>query len=130
MNPKKKDKRIAYLKSTLKPLTKEMALEWQKHGWIKKGEYTKYLELYKFIGLPDEEILKEWYIIYNVSNYYSSSLYDKMPQAVHRDNKSALKVGSCGYNKNPIRFPRKKRKTAWKRFYKLFPHLNPENKKI
>ena len=26
-------------------------------------------------------------------------------------------------NRNKIRFPRKCRKTAWKRFYKLFPHL-------
>lgn len=26
-------------------------------------------------------------------------------------------------NRNKIRYPRKCRKTAWKRFYKLFPHL-------
>lgn len=39
-----------------------------------------------------------------------------------RDNKDVL-VGGGGDNKNKIRYPKKCRKTAWKRFYKLFPHL-------
>ena len=39
-----------------------------------------------------------------------------------RDNKD-VRVGSGGENKNSIRYPKKCRKTAWKRFYKLFPHL-------
>lgn len=39
-----------------------------------------------------------------------------------RDNKDKM-VGNGRSNSNKIRYPKKKRKTAWKRFYKLFPHL-------
>lgn len=44
------------------------------------------------------------------------------PSRNRKDNGQS-KVGSGGSNRNKIRFPRKCRKTAWKRFYKLFPHL-------
>lgn len=44
------------------------------------------------------------------------------PPRNKKDN-GQQKVGSGGSNRNKIRFPRKCRKTAWKRFYKLFPHL-------
>jgi hypothetical protein len=44
------------------------------------------------------------------------------PVKESRDNKDVL-VGSSGDNCNKIRYPKKVRKTAWKRFYKLFPHL-------
>jgi hypothetical protein len=45
-----------------------------------------------------------------------------------RDNKDQLVIGKRNHsNRNKIRYPRKKRKTAWKRFYKLFPHLKPES---
>lgn len=47
------------------------------------------------------------------------------PIKPRRDNKD-VKVGSGGSNKNKIRYPKKCRKTAWKRFYKLFPHLKPD----
>lgn len=42
-----------------------------------------------------------------------------------RDNKT-VRIGSGGSNRNKIRYPKKCRKTAWKRFYKLFPNLKPE----
>lgn len=42
-----------------------------------------------------------------------------------RDNKDK-RVGSGGSGSSRIRFPKKKRKTAWKRFYRLFPNLNPK----
>ena len=48
--------------------------------------------------------------------------YDSMPKPPKKDNKD-YKVGSGGFNKNTIRFPKKVRKTAWKRFFKLFPKL-------
>jgi hypothetical protein len=44
------------------------------------------------------------------------------PKKSERDNKDVM-VGSSGDNINKIRYPKKCRKTAWKRFYKLFPHL-------
>ena len=51
-----------------------------------------------------------------------------MARPPRQDNKTyPNKQGRWGAsNKNKIRYPRKKRKTAWKRFYKLFPHLKPE----
>lgn len=51
--------------------------------------------------------------------------YKQMPKPDRRDNKHTH-VGSSGDNRNKIRYPKKCRKTAWKRFYKLFPHLKPE----
>lgn len=47
------------------------------------------------------------------------------PIQSRRDNKD-VRVGSGGSNRSKVRFPKKVRKTAWKRFYKLFPHLKPE----
>jgi hypothetical protein len=44
-----------------------------------------------------------------------------------QDNKSYKNGSGTNYNPNTIRYPKKNRKTAWKRFYKLFPHLKPEN---
>ena len=44
-----------------------------------------------------------------------------------RDNKDRVVEGGVNYNRNKIRYPKKVRKTAWKRFYKLFPHLKPES---
>jgi hypothetical protein len=44
------------------------------------------------------------------------------PKKSERDNKD-VKVGSGWDNINKIRYPKKCRKTAWKRFYKLFLHL-------
>lgn len=50
--------------------------------------------------------------------------YNKMPKAVHRDNKDNYNEdgwGSCGY---AIRVPSLKRsKKTWENFYKLFPHI-------
>lgn len=45
-----------------------------------------------------------------------------------RDNKDRVVFGKQNRsNRSKIRYPRKVRKTAWKRFYKLFPHLKPES---
>jgi hypothetical protein len=47
----------------------------------------------------------------------------KLPR---QDNKDYINEGSRHSNTNKIRYPRKSRKTAWKRFYRLFPHLKPK----
>ena len=54
-----------------------------------------------------------------------TKLYDKMPKNLRQDNKSYINFGSGGSNAGKIRLPKKCRKTAWKRFYKLFPKLKP-----
>ena len=45
--------------------------------------------------------------------------FSKMPKRARQDNKDFVNRGTGGSNRNSIRYPKKKRKTAWKRFYKL-----------
>jgi len=45
-----------------------------------------------------------------------------MPKNPRQDNKDYIN-GSGGSNCGKIRKPKKCRKTAWKRFFKLFPFL-------
>ncbi len=54
--------------------------------------------------------------------------YKKTPIRVRQDNKNSINYGSGSPGHSTIRYPKKNRKTAWKRFYKLFPHLDPKNK--
>ena len=48
--------------------------------------------------------------------------FNRRPLKEGRDNKDVM-VGGGGSNRSKIRFPKKVRKTAWKRFYKLFPSI-------
>ena len=49
---------------------------------------------------------------------------NRMPKNPKQDNKSYISYGrGIGGNVCTIRKPKKVRKTAWKRFYKLFPKL-------
>jgi hypothetical protein len=52
--------------------------------------------------------------------------YQSNDRPPRQDNKTYINKGNGYPHPGKIRYPRKKRKTAWKRFYKLFPHLNPE----
>jgi hypothetical protein len=52
--------------------------------------------------------------------------YDSSPKPERKDNKTYINFGSGSSGSSMIRYPSKKRKTAWKRFYKLFPHLKNE----
>ena len=53
--------------------------------------------------------------------------YNKMPKNPRQDNKTYINYGSSGHNRDKIRLPRKVRKTAWKRFFKLFPWIKFRN---
>jgi len=81
--------------------------------------------LYEKAGCIEEEWQHHW-------SYYKSlqhglhSETKKMTKPARQDNKTFINRGSCGTNANKIRFPKKVRKTAWKRFYRLFPHLKPK----
>jgi hypothetical protein len=55
----------------------------------------------------------------------SSRVPCQMRHGETRDNKDQIVYKGGHSNPNKIRYPRKARKTAWKRFYKLFPHLKP-----
>ena len=59
-----------------------------------------------------------------------SELMNAVEHIERKDNSTYINRGSGNSNRNKIRYPKKCRKTAWKRFYKLFPHLAKENEKI
>lgn len=54
------------------------------------------------------------------------AVLNNKPTKVHKDNSIwSTKTLKIGPTSSKIRYPRKKRKTAWKRFYKIFPRLKP-----
>jgi hypothetical protein len=83
------------------------------------------IALYEKAGCVEEEWQHHW-------GYYKSVQHrlhletKKMVKPACQDNKTFINRGSGGTNANKIRFPKKVRKTAWKRFYRLFPHLKPK----
>jgi hypothetical protein len=83
------------------------------------------IALYEKAGCIEEDWQHHW-------SYYKSVQHGlhintkKMTKPARQDNKTFINRGSGGTNANKIRFPKKVRKTAWKRFYKLFPHLKPK----
>lgn len=82
-----------------------------------------------FVKLGMDETMRRGYWVLKYSERKASKEeYNKKPIRVRKDNKDIINYGS-GNPQSAIRYPRKKRKTAWKRFYKLFPHLDPNTKK-
>lgn len=91
--------------------------------------YKEMVELFIKHNFTSNEAWDYW-----ARNYFAqqrrSAIYNAKPIRVRKDNKDTINYGNYPgwYPHNRIRKPKKARKTAWKRFYKLFPHLNPENK--
>ena len=85
----------------------------------------KIIKLYEKAGAIEDDWQHHW-------RYYKSvqhGLHNEtkiMTKPARQDNKTFINRGSGGTNCNKIRFPKKVRKTAWNRFYKLFPHLKPK----
>ncbi len=75
------------------------------------------------LGLDFDATMLEWREKQQL-RWDNKSQYSRRPIKIRKDNKTEH-VGSGGSNKNKVRRPRKCRKTAWKRFYKLFPRLKP-----
>lgn len=88
-----------------------------------KPKYVEIVTIAEELELTFDEITSRWREIYK-EKFENKKIYRKRPTVIRKDNKD-IRVGSGGSNKNKIRRPRKCRKTAWKRFYKLFPHLKP-----
>lgn len=102
-------------------------------------EHEKYTELEGYTNPTLDEIFElaknlkvmkhlndMWWFYYRGTVWERSAKYKKMPKRPRQDNKNFINRGSGMGNRNPIRYPKKCRKTAWKRFYKLFPKLKPE----
>lgn len=88
---------------------------------------TEEYEMHKLALELDIDIYALWHQISKERKEIKDA-YKAKPVSEGRDNKDVY-VGSGYPQGKTIRYPKKARKTAWKRFYKLFPKLNPENKK-
>lgn len=128
------ERRIRYLFSILHmydlDMLRKLALE-QVTATKYMQEYKQLLDLIDKYGMSNEEVVKRWAEVrtsrVRVSKWLrGGSSY--MPPPARQDNKTCA-VGSGGGNSNSIRYPRKCRKTAWKRFYKLFPSLKQTDDK-
>ncbi len=93
----------------------------------------------KIYGKQKVENLKEIHRLFNIASYSEEERniffhkhrwvrredtadYNAKPIKEKKDNKDFYNGGG-GSNKNKVRYPKKCRKTAWKRFAKLFPNL-------
>jgi len=84
-------------------------------------------DLYNLISDDYRAILNHWFKAFEEQQTLHKS-YSKMQKPPRQDNKTYYnRQERWGSNRNKIRYPKKKRKTAWKRFYRLFPHLDPKN---
>lgn len=126
MNEKKKEARIKSLMTTLNPLYAE---KWKNLIYFPyvRERLNLYQELERLTkGMNRVEMINQWLICFGA---IEKANYNTMPSPEYKDNKTYKNHGTGhGSNANKIRFPKKARKTAWKRFYRLFPSLNPENK--
>lgn len=91
-------------------------------GLVKSEEI---IALYEKAGVSEADSQHHW--IYNrnqqISLHYGMNV---MAKPERKDNKTYINRGNGCSNRNKIRYPKKCRKTAWKRFYKLFPSLKPK----
>jgi hypothetical protein len=99
------------------------------------GCYEKLLEirkihtLYQKAGATEGDYLAHWTVERSIQAVKHKE-YTKTSAPERKDNKTYINKGNGGSHPSKIRYPRKVRKTAWKRFYKLFPTLNPERDRI
>lgn len=88
------------------------------------------VSVYEKAGIEEKDWVKHWeYHRTDQMNIHYG--YKKMSRPPRQDNKTYMNTSPTGgsSNRNKIRYPRKARKTAWKRFYRLFPHLKETNEK-
>ena len=112
----------------------EDLLDKNKKNYLGKSFYKKLLDVRKIhsffqkAGVLESDYLQYWGFL---REFYrnESNEYKKKTKPERKDNKDYINYGSSGSNRNKIRYPKKVRKTAWKRFYRLFPSLDPEREK-
>ncbi len=95
------------------------------------GDWTlySYLQIAGVCGEDNKAALTYWWETYSAHQKVKSSY--KANHVVERskmDNKDKVVYNGGRGNRNKIRIPKKNRKGAWKKFYKLFPHLKPKDK--
>lgn len=120
---KKRLKKLHHL-MYVTPYSPAYAQYTKKESYLKDKRYKEIHEIVLGLEMSEQEVLSKWWEFQNQRFKYRAQ-FRKKPVVIRKDNKDR-RVGSGGSNQNKIRFPRKCRKTAWKRFYKLFPHLKKE----
>lgn len=104
---------------------KENLIYYKEVSHVNYKGLIKIHELYEKVGLTEELYYLHW--SHNYADQKSLNRnYDDMVKPLRKDNKDYINYGSGGGNRSSIRYPKKCRKTAWKRFYKLFPKLKPK----
>jgi len=113
-------------------ITKSYFDEWK--SWYTPKTKNKHIDvtftntiiihnLYDLANVTQEDRKVHW--MYNRNEQFKKHNNTKrMAKNPRQDNKGYIS-GSGGSNRNKIRYPKKCRKTAWKRFYILFPELKP-----
>jgi hypothetical protein len=83
------------------------------------------VDIFIKLGFNETDALVYWFKTRNEQTQLTNQYYKK-PTKIRKDNKDTINYSNCkgASNRNKIRFPKKCRKTAWKRFWKLFPHLD------
>lgn len=98
----------------------EKIKEWKKYGNWRDKERVEILLLFKKLKYTDEDARRYWFKAYEEHKLVRAE-YNRKPKDKRQDNKDYYN-GNGGSNSNKIRYPKKCRKTAWKRFNKLFPN--------
>ena len=88
-------------------------------------ELNRIHDLYLKVSTDEKEYMFHWHIIRGAHSE-RSQIYKHNDKPERKDNKDFINFGGSHSNRNKIRYPKKKRKTAWKRFYRLFPGLKPK----
>ncbi len=91
-------------------------------------EVRKIHALYQKAGIVEGDYLAHW-TIERAVQWERHNEYGEVLKLERKDNKNYLNKGNGCSNANKVRYPKKVRKTAWKRFYKLFPSLDSEREK-
>jgi hypothetical protein len=98
-------------------------LQDNKENYMMKLEHAEFVyNIYSLFSLSDRDIGRHWVFKreQQADLHYSYSSMAKNPR---QDNKDYINRGSGDSNAYSLRRPKLCRKTAWKRFYKLFPRL-------
>ncbi len=80
------------------------------------------INIFKKYDISNIEAHKFWFLTQR-ERKQQQAIYQQKPTRVRQDNKTEINYGSGRGGGSSIRYPKKCRKTAWKRFYKLFPKL-------
>ena len=97
------------------------------------GQYLKKLkecqrihDLFRKITSDEDDYLAHWHII-KATQSEAGREYKHNTKPERKDNKTSFNYGNHDSRGiSSVRFPSEKRKTAWKRFYRLFPSLKPK----